>query len=244
MIRPRVFISHSSKDKAFVESLVEKLQDEGVETWFDAHQLQPGDSIFQGIQDGLSDSDYLVVVLSQHSAASKWVQAELSAGFMRDIEGRGTRLIPIRIDNTEIPPLIADRVYIDFRSSFMDGLRRLADRLLIEGSEVRISKRFGPDLGLKRGSIEVHCKGTLEDCKSQLADFSLGDIENLLFHKLGFDDLRRICFRVLEQSIEDFGTRGSKATLTTEFLCAIKRDGATKRLIEVLCQEFSTRLCN
>lgn len=244
MIRPRVFISHSSKDKAFVETLVEKLQEAGVETWFDTQQLQPGDSIVQGIQDGLTDSDYLVLVLSRNSVASRWVQAELSAGFIREMEGKGTRLLPIRIDDAEIPPLLADRVFIDFRSSFVDGLRKLAERLLIEGSEVQISDRFGPSLGLKRGSIAVHCDASFEDCKSQLAAFSLGDIENLIFHKLGFDDLRRVCFRVLEQSIEDFGSRGSKATLTTEFLCAVKREGAVRRLIEILCQEFSTRLCN
>ena len=244
MIRPRVFISHSSKDKAFVEALVEQLKEAGVETWFDAHQLQPGDSIVQGIQDGLSDSDYLVVVISHNSVASKWVQAELNAAFMRAIEGKGTTLIPIRIDDAELPPLIADRVYIDFRASFMDGLRKLADRLLIEGSEVKLSRRFGPDLGMKRGSIAVHCDASLEDCKAELANFSLGDIENLLFHKLGLDDLRRICFRVFEQSLQDFGISGSKATLTTEFLSAVKREGMTARLIEVLCQEFSKRLCS
>ncbi len=236
MIRPRVFISHSSKDKPFVETLVEQLEELGVETWFDAVQLQPGDSIVRGIQDGLSDSDYLVVVISKNSISSKWVQAEMSAAFMREIEGKGTRLLPIRIDDTELPPLIGDRIYIDFRNSFMDGLRKLADRLLIESSEVKISRRYGPDLGLKHGIIEVHCKGTLEGCKSQLSNFSLGDIENLIFHKLSLDDLRRICFRVLEQSLQDYGINGSKAILTTEFLCAIKREDMTSRLIEVLCQ--------
>lgn len=244
-MQPRVFISHSSKDKPFVESLVEQLQHLGVETWFDAHQLQPGDSIVQGIQSGLSDSDYLVLVLSKHSIASRWVQAEFNAAFVRDVEGKGTRIIPIRIDDCEIPPLIADRVYIDFRASFHDGLKRLAERLLIEDAEVRISIRFGPGLGITKGSIAVHCNASYQDCLSTLDGFSLGDIENLLFHKLGFDELRRVYFGVFEKgSIEDFGTGRSKAYLTTEFLAAVGREGLKQQLLKILCREYSARLCS
>ena len=87
MIRPRVFISHSSKDKAFVETLVEKLQEAGVETWFDTQQLQPGDSIVQGIQDGLTDSDYLVLVLSRNPAVSESVTSRERGNTLRGVGG-------------------------------------------------------------------------------------------------------------------------------------------------------------
>ena len=243
-MRPRVFVSHSSKDKPFVETLVEQLEQAGVETWFDAQELRPGDSIVSGIEDGLSDSDYVIFVASKNSVTSPWVKAELNAAFIREIDGKGARIIPIRLDDSDLPPLLADRIYIDFQASFSDGLKRLADRLLIEGSDVQISIRFGKDLGLKRGTIAVHCDASLEDCKDQLSKFSLGDIENLLFHKLGLSEIRRICFRVLELSLDDFGARAPKGDLTTEFLCAVRRNGMEKRLIEVLCQEYSERLCS
>jgi len=243
ILKPRVFISHSSKDKPFVESLVEYLEKAGVETWLDTRQLGPGDSIVSGIQDGLSDSDYVVPVLSKNSIESRWVQSEINAAFMQEMANKGTRIIPIRIDDCAVPILLADRVYIDFQKNFKEGVEKLADRLLIEGSQVQVSIRFGPDLGLARGSIEVHCDASYEDCTTQLRKFSLGDLENLLFHKLGLSDLRRLCFRVLEQSLDDFGARAPKGDLTTEFLCAVRRDGMTDRLIEVLCQEYSKRLC-
>jgi hypothetical protein len=242
MVRPRVFISHSSKDKAFVESLVEYLEKAGVKTWLDSRQLKPGDSIVAGIQDGLTDSDYIVLVLSHNSVTSRWVQAEINAAFMQEMDGQGTRIIPIKIDDCAVPILLSDRVYIDFQKSFYEGAQKLADRLLIENAEVKISIRFGRDLGLKK-SIAVHCNDSYKDCARQLRDFSLGDIENLLFHKLGLSDLRRLCFRVLEQSLDEFGARAPKGDLTTEFLCAVKRDEKQDRLIEVLCQEYSERLC-
>lgn len=39
-----VFLSHSSKDKAVVLSLAERLRQDGLKVWFDKWVLKPGDS--------------------------------------------------------------------------------------------------------------------------------------------------------------------------------------------------------
>ncbi len=40
-----VFLSHSSKDKAVVCPLAERLRADGLKVWFDEWLLKPGDSI-------------------------------------------------------------------------------------------------------------------------------------------------------------------------------------------------------
>ncbi|MCX6374846.1 MAG: toll/interleukin-1 receptor domain-containing protein, partial [Armatimonadetes bacterium] len=40
-----VFLSHSSKDKAVVRTLVERLRADGLRVWFDEWEIAPGDSI-------------------------------------------------------------------------------------------------------------------------------------------------------------------------------------------------------
>jgi hypothetical protein len=51
-----VFLSHSSKDKAVVRPLAERLRKDGLKVWFDEWQIKPGDSIPAKIEEGLEHS--------------------------------------------------------------------------------------------------------------------------------------------------------------------------------------------
>ena len=49
-------LSHSSKDKAVVRPLAERLRADGLKVWFDEWVLKPGDSIPAKIEEGLEHS--------------------------------------------------------------------------------------------------------------------------------------------------------------------------------------------
>ncbi len=51
--KPKIFICHSSKDKSFVRELVQRLAQDGIETWFDELEIRIGESIHEKINDGL-----------------------------------------------------------------------------------------------------------------------------------------------------------------------------------------------
>ena len=87
--KARVFISHASQDKPFVRKLVQELEKHHLDVWFDEQEIKVGDSIVAKVSGGLKDSDYLVVVLSKASVASRWVQEELNAALMDQISGKG-----------------------------------------------------------------------------------------------------------------------------------------------------------
>jgi hypothetical protein len=120
-----VFISYSSKDAHFVEQLASALVANRVHIWLDKWEMQVGDSLLDKIQSALTTSDYLLVVLSKASVESEWCRKELKAGLMRELEEKKTHVIPIIIEDCEIPIFLRDKKYADFRKDFITGLNEL-----------------------------------------------------------------------------------------------------------------------
>lgn len=122
---PRVFISHSHHDKSFVRRLVGDLRNANLHVWLDEQELAPGDSVIAKVSQGLKDTDYLVAVLSRSSMQSKWVQAEVNAVLNDQLSGIGVAVLPVLIEDVDIPPLLRDRLYADFRVEYKQGLDAL-----------------------------------------------------------------------------------------------------------------------
>lgn len=126
----RIFISHSHRDKAAVERIAERLKADGHDVWIDSQRLLPGDNILQKIEQGLAAADALIVVVSANSFRSQWVQHEFSAIAFQQISTREQRVIPVRIDQSEVPSYLASRLYIDLSEDFDAGLETLSAALL------------------------------------------------------------------------------------------------------------------
>jgi TIR domain len=132
-----VFVSHSSTDAAIASRLAMGLEAVGYRSWYDKWDLKAGDSIVDRIQTALSACDVLLVVLSPRSVASEWVHRELNAGLMRELGGHSVVVIPVLIEDCDIPPLLEERHYIDLRNNFEDGFLELLDSLRQHREEIR-----------------------------------------------------------------------------------------------------------
>ena len=119
------FISHSAKDKPFVRRLAADLVANGVKVWIDEQRTLVGDSVPEKIAQGLAESDFFLLVVSQSSVGSSWVKKELSSALVHEIERRTVTVLPIKLDDAEMPDSIRDKLYADFRGSYDDGLGRL-----------------------------------------------------------------------------------------------------------------------
>lgn len=106
-----VFLSHSSVDKPFVRELREQLYSI-CDTFFDETDIQPGQSITKRLNEGLVRSSLLVLLHSQHSLASDWVQREWAS-----MLHLAKPLVLVRLDDAPVPPLLMDLKYIEGRSS-------------------------------------------------------------------------------------------------------------------------------
>jgi len=104
----RVFVSHNHLDRVFVEQRITgPLRKYGIETWYSNADIIPGQNYIHAIEAGLLKSDWVVVVVSSHSAASEWVRAEANSA-LDDPRLKG-HVIPVLIDDTQ-PKLISDRL--------------------------------------------------------------------------------------------------------------------------------------
>jgi hypothetical protein len=126
----RVFVSHSSRDSGFVEWLLRELRSAGIEIWYARWEIKVGDSIIAKINEGLQTSDRLLVILSRASVQSRWVAEELNAATMRRIQNRGAFILPVLVEDCEIPPLLSHLKYADFRTDRERGIRDLRNALL------------------------------------------------------------------------------------------------------------------
>lgn len=112
------FISHSSRDKEFALKLSNALRSNGIEVWIDEYSLNAGDNIVEKIQEGLHASDSLIPILSKNYVESKWAMQELSFASARALTQKSIRIIPVLIEECDIPIFLRDRLYADFRQGF------------------------------------------------------------------------------------------------------------------------------
>jgi len=110
------FISHNKVDKDVARNIALFLAAENINVWFDEWEISAGDSIIDQINAGLTGCTHFIIIWSKNSSAAKWVRRELSSVLSKAIESGQPKVIPILLDNTELPPLIADLKYIRYHN--------------------------------------------------------------------------------------------------------------------------------
>ena len=111
------------------ERIANTLKQKGYVVWFDEWKIKVGDSIIDKINKGIVESDFLLVLLSKNSIKSKWVKEELNAAKMKEIAKRKVFILPVLLEDCEIPSLISDKRYADFRTSFSKGITEIMKTL-------------------------------------------------------------------------------------------------------------------
>jgi uncharacterized protein YjbI with pentapeptide repeats len=90
-----VFFSYSHADSDVVERLETRLDESGARTWRDAHDMVAGPMERQ-VFDAIRVNDAVVIVLSETSVRSDWVEHELELGRNREREENRDVLCPSR----------------------------------------------------------------------------------------------------------------------------------------------------
>ena len=94
------FISYSSKDDEFAHRLHADLQDKGVRCWFAPEDMKIGAKILDTLDEAIRLRDKVLLVLSEASIASDWVEDEVNKAFDEERQRGGVVLFPVRLDDT------------------------------------------------------------------------------------------------------------------------------------------------
>ncbi|MGA4632423.1 toll/interleukin-1 receptor domain-containing protein [Pseudomonas solani] len=121
MLYEKIFISHSSKDKQFARWISVDLANSGHKPWLDEWDIKAGESIPKKIGEGLRECDFIIVVLSESSVTSNWVEVEWQSKYWEEVQSGRVSVIPVLIADCEVPHLLMHKKYADFRYSYSDG---------------------------------------------------------------------------------------------------------------------------
>lgn len=110
-----VFISHAGEDKDPVaRPLATELRDRGFEVWFDEFELEIGDRLRRSIDEGLANSNYGIIILSEAYFGKQWPEEELE-GLMSREDDDTDIILPLwygvgEQEVTQYSPMLSGRV--------------------------------------------------------------------------------------------------------------------------------------
>ena len=108
LYRKSLFVSYSTKDKIVVRQIADRLESQ-LDIFFAEKSILAGDSVTESLDKGLEACDALLLCLSRHSINSDWVRREYSFALHAK-----KKVIPLRLDETVLPPMMRDIKYLDF----------------------------------------------------------------------------------------------------------------------------------
>ncbi|HEU4326233.1 MAG TPA: toll/interleukin-1 receptor domain-containing protein [Roseiflexaceae bacterium] len=94
-------ISYSSKDESFIRRLHSRMRDEQMRVWYAAEDLKAGEPLIDQIDQAIRLFDKVIVVLSETSLSSAWVQEEIRRTW-RAQQGQSRKLFPIRLVDYDV----------------------------------------------------------------------------------------------------------------------------------------------
>lgn len=94
-----VFISYSRDDSKFVDKVYKSLYDEGASVWLDRHDALAG-SLTKQVSRAIRLNDVVLLVLSNVSVKSDWVEHELNMARKKEKEEKRDVLCPVALDDS------------------------------------------------------------------------------------------------------------------------------------------------
>lgn len=154
----KIFLSHSSKDKAFVEPIADLL---GKQTCvYDKYTFELGMKTIDEIFDNLDQTDIFVFFISNNSLDSEWVKQELNrAKELLRLPHKLSQIFPIIIDekiehsDSRIPQFLKSEYNLQRVSSYKLAYRKIIDQYNkaefekdIDNIEIKSSFFYGRDI--------------------------------------------------------------------------------------------------
>lgn len=109
-----VFISYARDDAVWTRKLAADLERDGFTVFFDEWDIVPGDMLVQRLDEGLKSASSGLIVFSNATHGRPWPATEYAALVQRMQRGEA-RVIPVLLDDVNLPPILGTHVTADFR---------------------------------------------------------------------------------------------------------------------------------
>jgi hypothetical protein len=238
----KVFISHNSIDKPFVERLgTDLLTCEGIDAWVDKWEILPGDSIQAKIEEGLTNADVLLLVLSPESVNSNWVTREREIWLNRQIDEErrakeekrtpSLHLIPVLYQNCEKPAFISPLLHVSINDeNYEEGFKELVRGIRRESGKPPLKGETTP-ASIKSETPPASVT-SLSTGKSPENDLPPHELALNLLKKLTSTQFKEVIFRYQadESLLNEYVAQSQRATELITVAIQAEGDSLSKLL--------------
>lgn len=121
-----IFISHSTRNNDFTRWLAARLREESFNVWVDLDSIREGERWLRSIQAAIEASKAVVLVLSQASHDSQWVEGEI----LLAIELKKPLYIALIEDVSPLPIHLINRQFSNFLDDAPDAREKALQKLI------------------------------------------------------------------------------------------------------------------
>ena len=124
----KVFISYATEDYDTARRVYDDLKAAGVEPWLDREDLLPGGKWKYAIRKAIRESDYFLTLLSGRAVSKRgFVQKEqkLAMEVADEMPEADIFILPVRLDNCEIPMSLEEIQWVDLFPSYEKGMSKI-----------------------------------------------------------------------------------------------------------------------
>jgi hypothetical protein len=133
-------LSFAGEDRAKAENLAKCLQQEKVRVFYDRDEEAElwGQDLYQKFQQIYDQqSRFFIPFVSVNYLTKRWPKHELKQAQARDFKSDVEYILPIRLDDSELPGLNDTTAYIDLRKRTIDDVAEICLRKLARNSSTR-----------------------------------------------------------------------------------------------------------
>jgi hypothetical protein len=229
--RKKIFISYSQKNKNVAKQISDELKLNDLDVWIDVEQIAPGERISEKITEGMTASDYYVLLISEDSRTSKWVQSELSLAFNLSKTKKLT-VVPLLLDTATIPLELQGMLYIDLRKSASEGIRRLVDFIKTQFSKVSDLEPYETMLKSESDIVKKRLA-----CEKILRDLTLSELRYHLSNKLTRQHVEVIWFDLFNKRMADEVPVVADLSMScVELIDRARREDTLANLLNIVCR--------
>ena len=132
----QIFLSHSSRQKPLVRE-IRKCLPAHLASWIDEEKLLFGDNVAASIEQTIiADTDYVLLFIDAHAAASDWVRRELAWTLEAELANGRTFLLPVALEETAVYQMgnsqLAARKFLTLKDFQESSVRALGDSIASE----------------------------------------------------------------------------------------------------------------
>jgi TPR repeat protein len=147
---PTAFFSYSRDDSEFALRLAADLKAAGADVWLDQLDIEPGQRWARAVEEALTASPRMLVILSPSAVASTNVEDEVTFALEEH-----KSVIPVLYRDCKIPFQLRPFQHVDFRTDYARGLRVMCKTLAVKEHQAPAAAEApGPSQGSPSDSGE------------------------------------------------------------------------------------------